>query len=320
MATVMAGMIRVTQTLAAQKRGTESKQDPLRGSSPHQHLQVQPLGSGFEAFSCFTWLQDQSYCFALTQAPVQTLPIEKYDVYTCDEYAGHPPLWYSFKVGGVKFFTSASNPIAVAPCTGTLIDAILGADEGPTSPTFSESCAFCKNHAWACSQTQNQVCALADQARRAGRLHSGQWTRSLLNGFVFLAVSGGTLAYGTRPLVCLVLSAELRMFARAIEQWRLIGAVVYWLLVLVVLTYSTYFETIAWTSNIFQIADVSSYFYIYAVSGHIVAVVIVVLDQLLTPAGVQDQDVMLNQAMSLAVAFAFALVETYVAYVWSGAQ
>ena len=56
----------------------------------------------------------------------------------------------------------------VAPCAGTLIDEVMGADEGPSSPTFAERCAFCMGHSWACSQRQNQVCELNRQAERAG--------------------------------------------------------------------------------------------------------------------------------------------------------
>ena len=54
---------------------------------------------------------------------------------------------------------------------------------------------------------------------------------------------------------------------------RVLGA-----FVMIVLVYSTRFEVVAWTNDIFQIASESSYFYyVFAVAGHVVAVVLVVL-------------------------------------------
>ena len=71
-------------------------------------------------------------------------------------------------------------------------------------------------------------------------------------------------------------------------QWRLIGVQWYTrLLVMIVLVYS-YFEVVACTSDVrLPILYMSSQ---PDGDGHVVAVVLVV-DQLLTPAGVQDQDV-----------------------------
>lgn len=43
----------------------------------------------------------------------------------------------------------SNEPSSVAECAGKLIDAILGADIGPTSPSFSERCAFRRAHSWA---------------------------------------------------------------------------------------------------------------------------------------------------------------------------
>ena len=56
--------------------------DKVPGSQKHAKLQVGGLAAGFNTYTCFTWEQDDSYCFALTDAPVQTLPIQDYQVHT----------------------------------------------------------------------------------------------------------------------------------------------------------------------------------------------------------------------------------------------
>ena len=61
------------------------------GAKKGSKLTVGALGAGYSTYGCFTWEQAKSYCFALTDAPVQTLPIEDYEVHTCDPFAGHPP-------------------------------------------------------------------------------------------------------------------------------------------------------------------------------------------------------------------------------------
>ena len=82
-------------------------------------------------------------------------------------YSEHPPSFYSFKALGVRFYLSASKVSQVGPCTG-LITSILGADVGPTSPSFEECCAFCQSHSWACTSTQNEVSSCRIKPRRPG--------------------------------------------------------------------------------------------------------------------------------------------------------
>ena len=46
-------------------------------------------------------------------------------------------------------------------CVSTVIDAVLGADIGPSATDFTTRCQFCESHSWACSDTQNALCQLA---------------------------------------------------------------------------------------------------------------------------------------------------------------
>lgn len=47
-----------------------------------RQLSVSPLGAGLNVFHCFSGIEHEAKCFALTHAPVQTLPIVDY----CDPY------------------------------------------------------------------------------------------------------------------------------------------------------------------------------------------------------------------------------------------
>ena len=170
-------------------------------------------------------------------------------------------------------YTSSNIKDDVGQCTETVIDGVLGPDVGPSAPDFATRCAFCYSHSWACSDTQNSLCELAHQAQVSNKRFAGQWSRALLNGFIFLPTSGATIAYSMRPLVRIIItSPELMALARALESWRLMAAVAYRLLVMVVLTYATYTLVIAWTTDIFMISSVSYWFYLWYVSGHIVAI------------------------------------------------